>query len=807
MLSNLRHDIRYALRTLARNPSFAVAAIAPIALGIGINTGVFSILNSVAWRPLPVPDPQALVSIHQDFRGVSRRTIYGARSLFSLPEYQAYRDHTRTLAGVMAYSREWTVTLGRESPQEINGILATCNYFDVLGVRAAMGTGFTPANCGGPDAPPVVILSHALWTRAFGADPDVLQKSIVLNGRDVTVVGVGAAGFHGVDMAKHEFFAPTSIATLLRPEINLDTNAHASWLTLVGRRRADAPLAHVRADLAMVAQRIDSEQPGRTTTLIVEPATALSLPDARQAILIGGGIVLTAFGFVLLIAAANVANILLARAAARTREIAIRLSVGATRVRLIQQLLTESAVIASAGAASGWLLFSWFFQALVPWLLGTFPGASAMRLDATPDGTVFLFTLGLTALTALACGLAPALQASSGALHGVMKKDTGTGDSRGWLRGALVGGQIALCTILLIPAGLLSRALSAAYTFDPGFNYHDIAMISIDLRHPRYEKGNAAIFQEEWVKRIRAATGTGLIADAGRFPLRPGRTQSSFRVGDDATQHVTEFNTVSPEFFPVLGIPIVRGRVFTRADTNAVLVTEATARRYWPGKDAIGQSVTMGANTHYVVGIVRDVQLSQSEDAVSSYMFLPAAPGAERRVSVLVRPGADLDRFAAAVRAETTRMDPGLVVNVQPLADNVGMLQTLSQIAAGVAGTLSLIALGLASIGVYAVVAFVVSRRRREVGLRMALGANARDVQRLIVRQTLRPVAIGMAIGLAVAAAGAHVLRSVLFGVSPYDPAVFIGAPLLMLTLAAAAAFLPTRQAVRLDPMSVLRSE
>ncbi len=502
MLSNVLNDIRYALRTLGRNPGFAAAAIVPIALGIGINTGVFSILNSVAWRPLPVPDPDALVSIHQEFRGGPRRLVYGARSLFSIPEYRSYRDGTQTLSGLMAYSREWTVTLGRETPQEIGGVLVTCNYFDVLGLAPAIGTGFTSANCSAPDAPPTVVLSHALWTRSFGADPNVLQRPIVLNGRDVTVVGVAPAGFDGVDMAKASFFAPTTMMAVFRPDQTFH-EGNVSWLTFVGRRRDATDIAQVRADLAIVASRIDQQQPGRTTSLIVAPAAALSLPVARRTILRGAAIVMAAFVVVLLIASANVANIMLARGAARTREIAIRLSVGATRGRLVQQLLTESIVIALAGACFGSLLFSWSFQALIPWLLSSVPDAHLLRVDATPDRNVLWFGLGLTALTTLVFGLMPALQASAGSVHAATKHDTaGSSGGRGWIRGTLIGSQIALCTMLLIPAGLLSRALNAAYTFDPGFDHQNVAVVSIDLRGPRYEKGNAALFHEQWLERV-----------------------------------------------------------------------------------------------------------------------------------------------------------------------------------------------------------------------------------------------------------------------------------------------------------------
>jgi predicted permease len=807
MLSNLRNDIRYALRTFGRNPAFALAVILPIALGIGLNTAVFAVINSVAWRALPVSDPDALVSIYQDFHGGPRRSVYGARALLSIPEYRAYRDDSHTLSGVMAYSREWSVTLGRERPQEIGGVLVTCNYFDVLRVSLPLGTGFTSANCGAADAPPSVVLSDALWKSAFGADPHILDTPIAMNGREVTVVGVAPAGFDGVDMAKAAFFAPTRMVAVFEPERTFHDNPNVSWLTVMGRRRTNVDLAQTRADLSVIAARIDQQQPGRTTTLIVQPAATLSLPGPRREVLQAGRIVMAAFGLVLLIAAANVANILLARAAGRKREVAIRISVGATRRRLIQQLLTESAIIAIAGAACGSLLFSWCFQAAIPRVLAMLPGADVTRLDATPDPLVLWFALGLTALTALVFGIIPALQASAADHHVIMKQDAGSDGKRGWMRSTLIGAQVALCTTLLIPAGLLSRALYAAHTFDPGFTDRNVAMIAIDLRGPRYEKGNAAVFQESWLERVRTLPGVDSLALAARTPLSPGRTQNTIRIGDETEPRVVDMNTVSPEFFSLLGIPIVRGRVFTDADVDAVLVTESTARHYWPGEDAVGRVITMDGKRRTIVGIVRDTRVAQAPDAISSYVYLPTERGGQRNVSVLVRMRTDVDGLAAAVRAETSRMDNTLIVNVQPLSANLALLQTVSTIVASVAGAVSLLALGLAAIGVYGVVAYVVSRRRREVGVRIALGADVRDVQRLILRQTLRPVVVGMILGLVAAASTMRVLKSVLFGVSPYDPFAFTAAPLLMLLIAMAAAFIPTRQATRIDPMSVLRTE
>jgi putative ABC transport system permease protein len=361
--------------------------------------------------------------------------------------------------------------------------------------------------------------------------------------------------------------------------------------------------------------------------------------------------------------------------------------------------------------------------------------------------------------------------------------------------------------MLLIPAGLLSRALYAAYTLEPGFDHDHVAMVSIGLPGARYEKGNAAVFHDEWLERVKALPGVERIALAHRMPLSTGRSQTSFRLGDATTDHVVDVNTVSPEFFSLLGIPIVRGRVFEEGEAGSVLVTEATAQHYWPGQDAVGQTIMMDGRARLVVGIVRDARMSHAPEATASYLFLPAVRGTQRSISVLARTRVDFAGFAGAVRAETSRMDAGLVVNVQPLSDNLGLLQTLSRIVAGIAGTLSALALSLATIGIYGVVAYVVSRRRREVGVRMALGADARDVQRLILRQTLRPVLIGLVFGIAAAAGIARVLRSVLFGVSPFDPVAFIGAPLLMLAIAAAAAYLPLRRAMGDNPMSVLRSE
>jgi putative ABC transport system permease protein len=816
MLSNLWGDVGYATRTLGRNPGFAFAAIAPIALGIGVNTGIFSILDSVAFRPLPVSRPTELVSVYQDFRGVEKRRVHGARSMFSLPEYRAYRDGTRTLSGVMAYSRPWTVTFGGPSPQEIEGVMVTCNYFDVLQVRPSVGPGFTAANCGSPGGPPVVVLSHTLWTGAFAADPGIVGKTVTLNGQSAAVVGVAPKGFDGVDLSKVAFFVPTWMEGVVQPERRFHDDPHLSWLALIGRRREGAGISDVRADLALIARQIDQQQPGRTTSLNVAPATSLSLPVARGEVLSLAAVVLGAFGLVLLIACANVANVLLARGTRRAREIAIRLSVGATRGRLVQLLLTESMMIALAGGLGGLLLAWWSFHGLLAWALSSLPGTlPPLRVDAQPSLNVLGLALAMSVATALLFGTVPALQASKQDVQTALKQEGGRPRraASGWLRDVLIGVQVAVCMVLLVSAGLLLRALHAAQTVEPGFDYRNVAVVAYDLRGPSYNDQTVVAFQRQVLERVRSLPGVDAVALASKMPLSPGRRQTSFRIPGQEQGHEVDVNTVSPGYFSLIAIPIVRGRTFTareRADTApAVIVTEATARRYWPGQDPIGRNVLIeGQETPAeIVGVAKDAQVSRVGETASSYMYLPAGPGPERRLGFLVRSQADFATLAAGIRAVTRELDPGLVARVDRLEGNLDFWRAVSRLVAGLSGSLSVLALVLASVGVYGVVSYVVSSRRREVGIRMALGASAHDVLSLILGQTLRPVVAGALIGIGGAAAASQILQSVLFGVDRLDPIAFLGATVFLLGVAVAASLLPTREALRVDPVTILRYE
>jgi predicted permease len=805
MFTSMWSDARYTLRMLRRHPAFAAAAIVPIAFGIGLTTGVFSLIDSALLQPIRVPKPDELVTVYQDFRGGPKRRVNGARVMFSLPEFETYRDGTRALSGAAAYSKSWSATLGGRAPQEVEGIVVTCGYFELLRVRPALGPGFTAANCATPSAPPALILSHGLWTRVFGADPGIIGRPITLNGQAVNVVGVAPAGFDGIDLTRTEFFASTAF----RPEAA--SQAELSWLAIVARRRPDAVLAQVRAELAVIASRIDREKPGRTTTLIVEPATAVSLPFARREALTLGSVVLIGFGLILLVASANVANVLLARAAGRTREIAIRLSMGAGRRRLIRQLLTEAAIVVMLGAVAGLLLAWWSFHALLVWVFANLPATmSPLTLAVHPTSNVFWFALGLTAITTLVCGLVPALQASNQDVRSSLNRDDEAAHGRtGWLRGAFIAAQVAGCMVLLVSAALLLRALHAVETRDPGFDYEQVAVVSVPLRGPGYDEASVGAFQQRLLDEVEALPGVRAVARLDRVPLSPGRTQATFRLPQQEQVHDVDFNTVGPGYFALLRIPLVRGRTFTADEASgsahAVVVTESTARRLWPGEDPVGRTIVMGETPLTVVGVARDTQISNVADVASSYVYLPAAPRGHGDLRMVARLQTDQAGFAAGVAALAKRLDPGLVVSVYPLEQHLTSWQTESRVIAGVSGSLSLLALALASVGVYGVVGYVVGRRRREIGIRMALGATRADVQRQILRQTFRPVALGVVAGIAGAAVASRSLEAVLFGVSPLDPAAFVSAALFLAGVASAAILVPTRAALKADPTTTLR--
>ena len=815
-LTSFWNDLRHASRTLRKNPAFTAVAVLAIALGIGLNTGIFSVLNSIALRPLPVPGATKIVSVFQFIAGLGNRNVYQSESYFSWQEYQNYRDSNHVFSGLLAYQPFVSVTFGGDRPQQLVGQLASCNYFDVLNEPPAFGRAFAASDCAMFGAGNVVVLSHDLWRNKFGGDPTMVGRRVILNRQPFTVIGVAPNGFQGTEPFSAAFWAPLTVQPLLSHELNL-AKENTSWLALLGRTKPDLSMDQVRADLGVIAGRIDRLTPPRKTSIQIQTATLLSMPEECSSVDEVGVVLLAAVGMVLLIACANVANLLLARAAGRRKEIAIRLSVGASRGRLIRQLLTESLLIALLGGALGSLIAAWSFGGILRLVIAQLPGESTvLSVNVGPDLRVLGFSLALTLLTGIVFGLAPALQASRPDPNTALKDSGARGGTQtgsgGFLRHTLVGAQVAVCMVLLIAAGLMLRALYVAQTIDPGFRIQNVASVSFDLRSQGYDDRRAALFQRDLLQRLTGLPGVDTVAQAGEIPLSGNLRGSSLSLPGQTGDHVADYNAVSPEYFSLLGIPIVRGRNFTQTEVRTgapvAIMSESTARKLWPSQDPVGKAIRWGRERVVeVIGIARDAQVAHLAQPTEAYVYLPAGPEEQIFLKLLVHGSDGFGSIARGIRATIHTLDPDFVANVTHLEDNLEFARIPSRIVAILAGSLGALGMLLACIGVYGVVSYAVSRRVHEIGIRMTLGADAHEVKRLILRQAMWPVVIGALVGIAGCAAVSQILKSMLFGVSPHDPVAFVVVPLVLLSVALAASYIPARRATQVDPMVALRYE
>ncbi len=796
-------DLRYAFRTLSKNPGFAAVSIIAIALGIGVNTGIFSLLNAAAFRPLPVPGAESLVSVYQILHGGGARDVHGTESMFSMEEYRTYLHSNHVFSDVMVYTPFVPATLGGAKPREIIGQYASCNYFDVLEQRPALGRGFSDADCAVPGAGWSVVLSRQFWQSEFGGDPAMLGRTILLNRHAFTVIGIAPEGFHGVESFASGFWIPVSMEPVMESDDrgHLYSNSNVSWLNMIGRRKAGVSMEQVRADLAVIAARIDQLHKGRRTALNIGVANFASMPEAREIVAGAGAVILAATGMILLIVCANLANLLLARATARRREIAIRLSVGATRWRIVRQLMTENLVIAILGGVFGSLVSFVMFQAILRFVLLHVPkGAPEFILNVAPDVRVLGYALAMTAVTGIAFGLIPAMEASKLGLS-----NAGSERHGGKLRSTLVGGQVAVCMILLISAGLMLRALYAAQTVDPGFEMKNVWVVTFPLRNQGYDAARAAQLQRDVMERVSAIPGVDSVAQARNTPLNDSHTGTMFTPSGEKDEREMEFNTVSAEYLPMLGIPMVRGRNFKEGETAVAIVTAFTAQALWPGRDAVGQTLTEDHKKVFqVIGVTRDAQASHLGRSNEIFAYLPVTPQNQLELQLLVHSAIP---NANAIHAAIHAADPNLAVDVAPLEQNLEWFRMPSRVVGVLAGTMGGLGLLLAAIGIYGVVAFAVNRRTREIGIRIALGADRSSVLKLMLRQSMRPVAIGAVIGIAGCAAVSQILSSMLFGVSPHDPVAFIAVPLLLVSIALGASYLPARKAMKIDPSEALRCE
>jgi predicted permease len=806
-LEELVKDVVLALRGLRRAPGFAAAALLTLALGIGAAAAIFSVAYGVLLRPLPFPEPGRLVEVSVDLAGTG--TAYGS---LSAPEYVDLVRGARAFAGLAAW-RVVDRTLGGDGrPERVRVAGATASVFDVFGLRAAAGRTFGAAE-DGPGARPVVVLSDALWRRRFGGDPAVVGRTVLLDGVTRTVLGVLPPERRVADA---EAFVPLGLDPARLP------GRGAHYLRVTGRLRPGVTLAQARADMAAFAARTVRENPDRYRaggiTATARPLRDAWYGDARPVM----RALLGTVGLLLLLAAVNVANLLLVRAEARQREMGVRVALGAGRGRLARQLLTESLVLALGGALVGVPLAALGARAL----LALNPTVVPPGAEVAVDGGVLAAVVAAVALAALVAGVAPAVHAGATNVRAVIASGAAAGGRRGGrVRAALVGAEVALAAMMLVGAGLVGRSFQKLLAVDPGFRADGALVMDVVLPRVRYDTTTKIIaFHDRALEGLRALPGVRAAAMTVSLPLGDRLVQWSIEPegrAADAPELATPFlATGTADVFPALGIAIVRGRGFGPADGGGsapvTVVNETLAREFWPGEDPVGKRVRLEAEMPWVtvVGVARDVRPEALSEAPKPIYYLlntqfAAMTGiADAAATLVVRTAGDPAALVSAARGVVRALDPELAVDeVQTLASVVRESVARPRFAAAVLGAFGLSALALAVVGVYGVLSYTIARRRREMAVRMALGAQPRSLRRLVVGSGLRLAGAGVAAGLVAAVAGARALASLLYELSPGDPATLAGVGATLLAAAAAASWLPARRATRVSAAEVLRGE
>lgn len=830
---HLARDFMLALRSMRREPWLAAFVVATLALGIGLNTAIFTVFYGLALRPLPLPDADRLVTVHQAIAGMPYgagfgdatmgdiggrpRRINGSTDMVSYPEYLDYRE-VDALSGLAAFA-SIGLTLDGETPSAVTAMLVTCDYFRVLRAGSVVGRTFVDDECGRPGGAPVVVLDHGLWQRRFGGDSSIVGRTITLNRSVLTVVGVARRGFGGTQLRAPDVYLPVTMQPAFGPD-RLANEDH-SWLSLAGRVAPGSTIGRAETELTAVARRRDEAYVDRETSVLAYRATLMGRPETRPS---GGQVTFTVAvaGLIVLIACLNVTNLLLSRAPARQRNVRIRLSIGASRRRIVTQLLVESNVFAGLGGLVGLLLA---YQAL-PVLLAAI-GLDGTQLNPTPDLRVLGYAAVVSLGAAVLFGLTPALEITRIDLATALRSDGAAGGAGrtpriARLRNGIIGAQVAGSMLLLVIAVLFTRGVGHARSIDPGYQVNGVLGIRPALEEQGYDAERAASYYRELRSRVAAIPGVRSASLASFLPLGP-RSAGNFQHADAREDEgLADYITVSEAYFETLGIPIERGRGFSDdealADVRPAVISQTMARRYWPDTDAIGEQFRAGSHDFVVVGVARDTR-PFSIEPYDRPMFYAAA-----RLDPLPRPAGDTSAarppsFAlvvhttgdASVVSEIQRVardiDPAVLISTRSLEDRFAAEVRPARLIAIVAGLLGAIATLLAIIGVYGAIAYAVSRRRREIGIRFALGAEQADILGLILRQGVAPVVGGIAAGTLLAIAAARLLRSLLFGFSPLDPVSFLGAGLMLLVVAALAMVQPARRAADTDPASTLRAD
>jgi macrolide transport system ATP-binding/permease protein len=822
-MDNLFQDLRHAVRQLRRNPGATLLVIFALSLGIGANTSIFSLVNGVLLRPLPgVSNPESLVTLErvQDSK---------VQFNFAYPDYVDYRDNTASLAGLAAHCGT-PLSFSNTQSERLRGDLVSGNYFSLLGVSPELGRLITPDDDGQPGANPVAVLSHPFWQRAFGGNRDVVGDKITLNGYPFTIIGVASSAFTGTQIgSSYDVWIPIKMQAQAMPRTLGRTwfnDRSACWISLFGRIKPAASIGEAQAQLTSVADNLQQNYPqsnaGRGATIFAGLGFDSDDRASLQSFLL---LLSAAVMILLLIACTNVSNLLILRAAARRREIAIRLAVGASRGRLIRLLLTEGAMLSLFAGAIGILIAPWAARLILTFQEPAY-GLKNVNLDI--DGRIIAFTALVSVLTGIGFSLAPAIQGSKIDLVSALKDGapgSGTGSSK--LRRTLVVAQVALSLVLLIASGLAVKTMRRALIQDRGFDSQNLLLVSMDLSIASYGQVQGQSFYRELLRRVDALPGVVSSSLAKTVPPNswsdgvavylPGQEPAS----DIPTSRVAglrvDQNRIAPRYFETLGIPVLEGREFNDDDDSRTalvgIVNEKLANRLWPGETAVGKMLVVPAGRERrppvrIIGVVRDTKHRSLLREMPMLVYVPELQDYDGRATLVARTTGDAALVSSSIREVFSSIDK----NVSPfalktMAEQIDSTLWQQRMAAGLIGAFGLVALLMSALGIYGVIAQSVSQRTREIGLRIALGADPRSVVKLILGQGFVLAVIGIICGLAMSFMFTRFMSSILYDVSATDPFAFVSASIGLLGVALGACLVPARRAVRIDPAIALRSE
>ncbi len=807
-MSTLWQDIRFALRILWKNWSVTAIVVIVLALGIGANTAIFSVVNAALLRPLPYADPDKLVRLSEDSPQVPQMSI-------SYPNFLDWREQNKVFSGIAAMQFRSLNLTGRDEAERLPGRGVSAEFFDVLGVKPALGRSFAAAE-DRPGASPVCVISHGLWQRRFGADESIVGKQVMLSGTSYTVVGVLPASY--VFGTPTDVFVPIG----LRADEMMERGNHPG-IYAIARLKPGMTVETARAELMAMAERIGVQYGMKGNSATLQPLREAFVGDIRTSLLV----LLGAVGFVLAIACANVANLLLARAATRQKEIAIRTALGAGRLRIIRQLLTESVLLALLGGIIGLLMALWGIDLLRSASVDNLPTTAEVKLD----GSVLLFTLMISLVTGIIFGLAPALGAAKTDLHDTLKeggRSSTAGGRRAWLRSTLVITEVALSLVLLVGAGLLVKSFLRILDTDPGFKPQNLLTMQLALNVKKDEGGKVLTFFNDLNSRIRGLPGVESAAFSNGIPLGQTADTSFAIVGrpmpEPGKQPQTMLYVPSPDYLQAMGIRLVKGRFFTPQDTQrsprVAVIDEAFARAQFPDEEPLGRYIAGKGEDNpdaEIVGIVAHVKHFglDATESIQPQLYLPfnqapdsVLPALAPRMNLIIRTTSDPLSLVAAVRREVQALDPNQpVYNVSTMEQTLDQSLSAQRLSTMLLALLAGLALILAAVGIYGVMSYTVTQRTHEIGIRVALGAGRRDVLRLVVGRGMMLALIGVACGLGGAFAVTRVMASLLYEVSATDPAIYFGVAVLLAGVALLACYVPARRALRVDPMVALRYE